>query len=66
MEKVIPEDKEEEKMKNGITNSLAVAAVGAVIAFGINQAEAVPNPVAGVIVDTVYDVRVLEPDRKLR
>jgi hypothetical protein len=39
-------------MKNGITKSLALAAVGAVMAFGINQAEAVPTPVAGVIVDT--------------
>ena len=39
-------------MKNGITNSLAVAAVGAVMAFSIGQAEAVPTPVGGVIVDT--------------
>ena len=39
-------------MKNGITKSLAVAAVGAVMAFGIGQAEAVPTTVAGVIVDT--------------
>jgi hypothetical protein len=38
-------------MKNSITKSL-VAAVGAVMAFGIGQAEAVPTPVAGVIVDT--------------
>ena len=33
----IPEDKEGEKMKNGITKSLAVAATGAVMAFGIGN-----------------------------
>src|SRR5690242_3630114 len=38
-------------MKNSITKSL-VAAVGAIMAFGIGQAEAAPTPVAGVIVDT--------------
>ena len=53
-------------MKNSISKSLAVAAAGAVMAFGIGQAQAVPTTVAGVIVDTDNDVRVLEPDRKLR
>jgi hypothetical protein len=40
-------------MKIGITKNLAVAAAGAVMAFGIGQAEAAPTPVAGVIVDDV-------------
>jgi len=39
-------------MNKNITKSLAVAAFGAVMAFGIGSAEAVPRPVAGVIVDT--------------
>jgi hypothetical protein len=39
-------------MKNGITKSLAIAAAGAVMAFNIGQAEAVPATVGGVIVDT--------------
>jgi hypothetical protein len=39
-------------MRNSISKSLAVAAAGAVMAFGIGQAEAVPTTVAGVIVDT--------------
>jgi hypothetical protein len=39
-------------MRNSISKSLAVAAAGAVMAFGIGQAEAVPATVAGVIVDT--------------
>jgi PEP-CTERM motif len=39
-------------MRNSISKSLAVAAAGAVMAFGIGQAEAVPSTVAGVIVDT--------------
>jgi PEP-CTERM motif len=39
-------------MKNGSTKSLAIAVAGAVMAFNIGQAEAVPATVGGVIVDT--------------
>jgi hypothetical protein len=38
-------------MRNSVSKSLAVAVAGAVMAFGIGQAEAVPATVAGVIVD---------------
>jgi hypothetical protein len=47
-----------EKMKNSITKGhsiakgLGVAAAGAIMVFGIGQAQAVPSTVAGVIVDT--------------
>src|SRR5919112_5850772 len=37
-------------MKNIITKTLTVAAVGAVMALGMGQAMATPTPVAGVIV----------------
>jgi hypothetical protein len=37
-------------MKNSITKSLAVAAVGAVLGFGVSQAQAAPTPVGGVLV----------------
>jgi hypothetical protein len=40
-------------MKNGITKSLAVAAAGAVMAFGIGQVQAAPTPISGVIVDNL-------------
>jgi hypothetical protein len=38
-------------MKNGMIKSLAIAAAGTVMAFGIGQAQAVPTPVSGVIAD---------------
>ena len=40
-------------MRNSISKSLAVAAAGAVMAFGVSQAQAAPTPVSGVIVDDV-------------
>jgi len=39
-------------MRNSVSKSLVVAAAGAVMVFGIGQAQAVPSTVAGVIVDT--------------
>jgi hypothetical protein len=37
-------------MKNPIAKSLAVAAIGAVLALGVSQAQAAPTPVAGIMV----------------
>src|SRR6187401_1808226 len=42
--------RKESQMKNSITKSLAVAAVGAVLGFGVSQAQAAPTPVGGVLV----------------
>jgi hypothetical protein len=37
-------------MKNPIAKSLAAAAIGTVLAFGVSQAQAAPTPVSGVLV----------------
>jgi hypothetical protein len=42
--------RKESQMKNSITRSLAVAAVGAMLGLGVSQAQAVPTPVDGIFV----------------